>query len=67
MRIKDTPKVDQPKTILRQCVICSKDIVVKVFSDGNYIGGNYFGAISAEKYKRAEYWECDECYNNEGE
>lgn len=64
MRIKDTPKVDRTKEIKRQCVICGKNIYVKIFRDGKYTGGNYFCNISIEEDKNAEYWECDKCYNN---
>ncbi|MCX6809396.1 MAG: hypothetical protein NTZ65_01445 [Candidatus Berkelbacteria bacterium] len=58
MKIKDTPKIK--KEITRQCAICGKNILVKVFVNEKYIGGNYFCDIPTV----GEYWECDKCYNN---
>jgi len=44
--VRDLPKTERPKNITRQCAICGKDILVKVFSDGKYSGGNYFHSTS---------------------
>lgn len=49
------------KFIIRECSICDKKITVKLYSDGKYMGGNYFGKINYKKHK-FEYWECNECY-----
>jgi len=35
-----------PKSLTRQCVICGNDILVTVFADGKYTGGNYFHSVS---------------------
>ncbi len=54
--VRDLPKTDlpavarrakagRPREIKRQCAICGKKILVKVFPNGKYIGGNYFGKI----------------------
>lgn len=64
MKIKDTPKIDRPREITRQCVICGNKIAVKVFADKKYTGGHYFGNLSADKNNEMEYWECDKCYTS---
>lgn len=48
------------KIISRKCSICENEITVKLFSDGKYEGGNYFGKMKIDKEK-FEYWECNEC------
>jgi hypothetical protein len=46
-------KAGRPREITRQCVICGKNILIKVFPNGKYIGGNYFGVIEkAENYRQ---------------
>jgi hypothetical protein len=68
MKIKNASKVNQSKEITSQCVICGGNILVKVFPDGKYTGGNYFSSIDqAEKSGKAtrlEYWECNKCFNS---
>lgn len=50
-KIKDLPKVKEVRKIIRQCVICGKNILVKVFASGEYTCGHYFGEIEqAKKY-----------------
>jgi hypothetical protein len=44
-KIKDIPKVEKSKEIKRQCAICGAKILVQVFKNGKYSGGNYFGKI----------------------
>lgn len=63
MKIKDTPKIDRPREITRQCAVCGNKIAVKVFDDKKYIGGHYFGDLLASKNEKMEYWECNECYH----
>lgn len=49
--VRDLPKTERPREITRQCAICGKDILIKVFPSGRYIGGNYFSTIEeAENY-----------------
>ena len=54
--VRDLPKTDlsavarrakagRPREISRQCAICGKDILVKIFTNKNYTGGHYFGRI----------------------
>ena len=66
MKTKDTPKVEQTKEITRQCSICGDPILVTVFHDGKYSGGNYFCSPgnddTTSKNTKLEYWECDKCY-----
>ena len=42
--------------IKRKCLICGKEIKIKLKKDKTYSGGNYFGKI-----KDKEYWECNKC------
>jgi len=60
----------------RKCSICGRELTVKVYEDGTYEGGHYFGnlkdvlkeigeydpSVPDEEY---EYWECDTCYYGE--
>ncbi|MES2223899.1 MAG: hypothetical protein V4469_03125 [Patescibacteria group bacterium] len=49
----------QEKIIIKNCSICSKEIKITIKNDQTYTeGGHYFGTLG----KDAEYWECDECY-----
>jgi hypothetical protein len=48
----------QEKIIIKNCSICSKEIAISINTDKTYAGGHYFGTSD----KSAEYWECDECY-----
>ena len=51
------------KEITRYCAVCGRRIKVKVYENGKYIGGHYFGKIPVgDKY--VEYWECDDCYSS---
>lgn len=63
MKIKDATKIEKVGKIRRQCVICGKYIVVTLYPGGKYSGGNYFGNVASETKSKAEYWECEECYN----
>lgn len=53
---------EKVRMINRKCLICGKEITVKVYPDGSYEGGHYFGDIELDG-KKIEYWECGECYN----
>jgi len=48
--------------IMRECVVCGKKIIIELFVNRNYKGGNYFGKINLDN-KLIEYWECDSCFN----
>lgn len=64
-KIHDLAKIDRPRLIKRQCAACGVKILVKVYSNNDYIGGHYFGKIPLyipKSYTYAEYWECDKCY-----
>ena len=52
-----------PKLLTRYCVICSKNISIVVYANKTYEGGHFFGKIEVGKKKKAEYWECNGCYN----
>lgn len=43
--MKDRSKIDRSKFMKKQCVVCGKNILIKLFPNGNYTGGNYFGKI----------------------
>lgn len=51
------------KVTIRNCSICSKKITVSINADKTYTGGHYFGTLG----KSAEYWECDECYEQKSD
>ena len=54
------------KIIERRCAICGKTLKIKVYPDGRYEGGHYFGKIPVPKgknYEYIEYWECDKCFS----
>jgi hypothetical protein len=42
--------------IKRKCLICGKEIKIKLNKDRTYSNGSYFGRV-----KGKEYWECDNC------
>jgi len=41
----------------RKCLVCGKELTIKVREDNTYEGGHFFGLI-----KGIEYWECEDCY-----
>ena len=64
------------KKLKRKCSVCGKPLTIKVYEDGTYEGGHYFGSLKEAmielglynpKYpdEEYEYWECDECYMKE--
>jgi len=56
---------DTSTTVLdRHCVVCGKKMLIKVFPSKKYQGGNFFGDVEIDNDRKAEYWECDRCYNN---
>lgn len=44
--IHDLPKVDRSREIHRQCSICGRKILVRIYPDNSYRGGHYFGKIA---------------------
>jgi len=60
--IKHQPDI-KTKKLERHCSICDKGIAVTLYPDKTYKGGNYFGKIPIGKKKKAEYWECNRCFN----
>ena len=61
-------------SIKRKCSVCGREMIIKVYPDGTYEGGYYFGSVKEAmielgRYdkrlsdKEYEYWECEECYN----
>jgi len=64
------------RVIKRRCAVCGKDLTIKVYHNGRYEGGHYFGNLKEElkeigEYNPSipdeeyEYWECDKCYRGE--
>lgn len=49
------------KILKRNCVICGKKLIISVYKDRKYKGGEYFGKVLPEKI---EYWECRKCYKD---
>ena len=47
----------------RRCVVCGKAIEIIINEDETYLGGHYFGRLFTGKNEKAEYWECDSCFN----
>jgi len=54
-------QIIEAKEIIRKCVICAKDIAIKLYPDRKYKGGYFFGKMKIKKDK-FEYWECNKCY-----
>lgn len=48
--------------INRTCASCGKDIRVILYEDRSYRGGHYFGKMTLDNKKQAEYWDCPKCY-----
>ena len=48
--------------IYKSCVVCGKKIKVILYADRTYKGGHFFGKLTLLNNKKAEYWECEECY-----
>lgn len=53
------------ETLNRQCAVCGTDLTIYVADDGTYEGGHYWPNLLEDDDR--EYWECEECYNDEGE
>jgi len=62
------------RIIVKKCSICGKKLIIRVYPDGRYEGGHYFGSLleaakELELYDPSypdedyEYWECDECFS----
>jgi hypothetical protein len=50
------PKTERPGKIKRQCAICGKRFLIKVFGNGKYTGGHFFGKIplyTDEEFEKA--------------
>jgi len=48
------PKTERPRKIKRQCAICGKRFLIKVFGNGKYTGGHFFGKIPLYTEKEFE-------------
>lgn len=55
-------QVNNSKPMHRNCAICDINLRVIVNPNKTYKGGHFFGKVEIGKKKKAEYWECDECY-----
>lgn len=58
------PKVKPFLAIISvRCLVCGRWFLVKIYPDGRYIGGCYFGVINYPEYgiRNEEYWECEKC------
>lgn len=53
------------KKLIRHCVVCGKKINIVIHHNKTYKGGHFFGKINLGKSKKAEYWECNNCYSNQ--
>jgi len=64
------------RVIKRRCSVCGRTIEVKVYEDGTYSGGHFFGNLKDSMKELGmydpntqdweyEYWECEECYRGE--
>lgn len=56
-------QTEQTKTIKRICAVCGKGIQVLINQGKSYLGGHYFGRLFIGRSEKAEYWECDKCFN----
>ena len=63
------------KKLKRKCSVCGKPLTIKVYSDGTYSGGHFFGSLKDDMIRlgiydpkipdeKYEYWECDMCFLN---
>ena len=52
------------KNLIRYCTVCGKKLTITVHPNKTYKGGHFFGKIEIGRKKKAEYWECNHCYNN---
>lgn len=55
-------KIEILKIISKNCSICGKSLMVKLFNDRTYKGGHYFKPVVKNLDARKEYWECSRCY-----
>lgn len=53
--------------LIRHCVVCGKKLDIILYPNRTYIGGHFFGKLYVGKTKKAEYWECNDCYKNSAE
>ena len=54
----------ESKNLVRNCAVCGKMLTIIVYPDKTYSSSHFFGKIKLGKKEKAEYWECDKCYNN---
>jgi len=58
-----TTETNITKIINRVCAVCGKEISVIIHSDKIYSGGHYFGKLGNNRIQKAEYWECQSCFD----
>jgi len=61
--VETATQVEQTKTIKRTCTVCGGTINIVIYTNKNYSGGHYFGRLLIGDNKKAEYWECNDCFN----
>ena len=54
----------QTKKLTRNCVVCGKRINITLNQNRTYKNGHFFGKLNTSKGKKAEYWECNQCFTN---
>lgn len=57
-------KLIKNKELKRQCSVCGADLIIVLLPNSHYSGGHYFGQLDLPGAKKAEYWECDNCYHD---
>ena len=62
--MKIANKIGPTKIIKRECAVCGKRIDITVYPSKRHYRGHYFGRLFISKdSKTAEYWACDDCFN----
>lgn len=61
------------RILKKNCVVCGKPLLIELDLDNPteegafpYKGGHYFGRPKINELE-FEYWECDDCFNNDME
>jgi len=54
------------KELKRVCAVCAKKLDITLNEDGTIAsGGWFFETVAGTKPSRWEYWECNECYEDD--